>query len=238
MPRAKTVVAGGPELANEASALPKPEPWGKNKARKRRGGRPYRPKFVEEAAAAVEDALSADGRKPLRAEEQQFQPEGDAGLTDIWERRLLNPDGVSSVPIRVKTPGMRLRWINLSNHGRYQRARYEQGWVPVLRTELVDEREIHGVGYTAEGYVCRGERQGEMLMKIPEVIFKRIQKRRADLNKKSYDTLRDNMASAGSQHFTNKYGRTSGDQAAEAVGQFRGSVKFGTERVDSSDLVE
>jgi len=193
-------------------------------------GRPYKPRFVQEAVAAVAEPFEEGSRKP-RAAEQELVTDGS--LTDIWERRLLNPDGVSSQPIRIKTPGMRIRWINLTNPGRYHRARFEQGWVPVLQNELVDEREIHGVSYTTEGYVCRGEKKGEMLMKLPEAIFKRIQKRRSDLNKKSYDTLRESMASAGSTHFSNKYGTKGGDQAAEAVGNFRGDIKFGSERVSS-----
>lgn len=175
---------------------------------------------------------AARGKKGLNA----LTTNGD--LVDIWERRLLNPNGSSNPTIIIKTPGMRLRWINLSNRGRYQRARYEQGWVPVERGELNDEREIYGVSFTTEDYVCRGEKQQEMLMKMPEAVFKKIQQRRAAINKKSYENLRQNMASAGSTHFSDKYGSAAGDQAADVMGKFRGDIKFGTERVTSDELLD
>lgn len=197
-------------------------------------GRKYTPKFIQDAQEEVASASATEGRHVPAKEAIEIE----GSLTDIWERRLLNPDGVRSTPIRIKTPGMRLRWINLSNRGRYQRARYEQGWIPVNKLELVDEREIGGVSYTAESYVCRGEKQGEMLMKIPEAIYKKIQKRRGEINKKSYKNLRENMASQGASHFKDKYGGSAGDQAAEVAAGFRGDIKFGTERVSTDELLD
>jgi len=79
-------------------------------------------------------------KKTVKEELQSFSTDGD--LVDIWERRMLNPNQRPSLPIRLKTIGMHIRWINLANNGRYQRARYEEGWVPVERNELQDEREI------------------------------------------------------------------------------------------------
>ena len=175
-------------------------------------------------------------QKRQRTKLQQVATEGD--LVDIWERRILNPTQTQTLPIRVSTPGMKIRWINLANRGRFQRARYEQGWVPVHKSELVDEREIYGVSYTTEGYVCRGEKQSEMLMKIPLAVFKQIQKSMADQNVASYKKLRQNMGAAGFQHFKGKYGGSAGDQAEEAASRFTGSVKFGTERVSSDELFD
>lgn len=202
-------------------------------------GRKYVPKHSEsepEPAAEQPEIKAKPGTKRQRAELQKLTSDGD--LVDIWERRILNPDVRESIPIRITTPGMRLRWINLSNRGRFQRARYEQGWVPVHKNELVDEREISGVSFTTEGYVCRGEKQGEMLMKIPQAVYKQIQKRRADLNTASYKKLKEQMGSAGSAHFKDKYGGSAGDQAAEAASRFVGSVKFGNERVSSDELLD
>jgi hypothetical protein len=205
-------------------------------------GRKYVPKHT--AAADIEDPVAPPpavkaaprGLKKSRAELQKLSTDGD--LVDIWERRILNPDHRESLPIRITTPGMRLRWINLSNRGRFQRARYEQGWVPVHKSELMDEREISGASFTTEGYVCRGEKQGEMLMKIPLAVYKQIQKRRADLNTASYKKLRENMGSAGYQHFKEKLGGSAGDQAEEAASKFKGEIKFGTDRVSSDELFE
>lgn len=202
-------------------------------------GRKYTPKF---AAAAEEVELDADppkkGFKPFpkkgRISLQKFSTDGD--LVDVWERRILNPNHQESVAIRIKTPGMRLRWINLASRGRFQRARYEQGWVPVHQSELMDEREIYGVTFTHEGYVCRGEKQGEMLMKLPQAVYAQIQKRRAELNTQSYKKLRDTMTQAGATAFKDKYGGNAGDVAADAASKFVGDVKFGTERASSDEL--
>lgn len=221
-------------------------------------GRKYTPRFTNQAgeeitgadevpAASPQAADSLDGQLPpvpvkpkgqriRKGNLQQYSTDGD--LVDIWERRILNPDHRESVPIRIKTVGMRIRWINLSNRGRFQRARYEQGWVPVHRSELMDEREIYGATYTSEGYVCRGEKQGEMLMKIPQAVYRKIQERRTELNVASYKKLRQQMGAAGAQMIKERHGSVAGEQAEEAASQFVGSVKFGNERVTSDELFE
>lgn len=216
-------------------------------AEERKGGRKYIPKHGEPEAVADEEPEPADPPTPAefkekmrqkreRAKLQKLSTDGD--LVDIWERRILNPHHSESLPIRISTPSMKLRWINLSNRGRFQRARYEQGWVPVNKSELVDEREIFGVSYTSEGYVCRGEKQTEMLMKIPMAVFKQIQKRMSDLNTQSYKKLRQNLGAAGYQHFKGKHGGSAGDIAEEAANNFTGSIKFGTEKVASDELFD
>jgi len=167
-----------------------------------------------------------------------IQTAGD--LEDIWERRMLNPEQKQSEPIRIKRPGMHLRWINLAAHGRYQRARYEEGWEPVHKDQLVDEREIYGVSYTAAGEICRGERQTEMLMWMPEAIFKKIHARKQQKVIQSQRKIKESMVNYGASEM-NKRGRP-GDQAAEEImaprgtdGAFRGSVNFGTEAVEPDD---
>lgn len=206
-------------------------------------GRKYTPKFTEpnvtaapsEPEVAAEPLKKAKGKR-VRAELQKLSTDGD--LVDIWERRMLNPNRAESVSIRITTPGMKIRWINLAQRGRYQRARYEQGWMPVHKTELADEREIYGVSFTSEGYVCRGEKQGEMLMKIPMAVYRKIQQRRGELNMASYKKLRQNLGSAGYQHFKEKYGGSAGDRAEEVAGKFQGEIKFGTEQSSTTELYE
>lgn len=154
----------------------------------------------------------------------------DSNLIDIWDRRMQNPDGISAPPIHLRTPGQHLRWINTRQTGRYQRATYQQGWVPVSKDELADEREIMGAQFTTEGYVTRGERQGEMLMKMPEAIFKRIQQRKGELRDKNNQQIRERMSGAASKHFSEKYDSSTGDQAAEVISQFKGNISFGKER--------
>ncbi len=211
----------------------------------------YEPVFERpeegEQAAQSPDLKAPMGRPKTGVTKQRSDMESlynvSGDVLDVWERRMVNPQGQSAPLIRISTPGMKLRWINLNNRGRYQRARYEQGWVPVEKGELVDEREIYGVSYTTEGFVCRGEKQQEMLMKIPTAVYKQIQKRIAEINAKSYKNLKANMITAGSAHVGKSAGDEGGDNfgsraaamAAEGASKFKGNVSWGTETMDGSD---
>ncbi len=100
----------------------------------------------------------------------------------------------------------------------------------------MDEKEIYGASFTAEGYTCRGEKQTEMLMKMPEAVFRKIQERRTELNKRSYEKLKDNMAQAGANYISDKYNASEGSKAGDLASRFVGDVKFGTERVDGTEM--
>lgn len=193
---------------------------------------------ADEEAALTQGAAPARRAVPAKKtakvsktteELNKFTTDGD--LVDIWERRMLNPQQKETRPIHITTPGMHLRWINLQNTARYQRARYEQGWQPVLKSELKDEREIYGSSYTTEGFVCRGEKQSEMLMKIPEAVFQKIQKAKRDAVEKSRKHIKENLQGAGAKHFADKYNSNRGDEIAGSMDHFKGDVKFGTEQV-------
>lgn len=174
---------------------------------------------------------------PTAADLKTFTADGD--LIDIWQRRMLNPTQREEKPIRLKIPGMHLRWINLANNGRYQRARYAEGYVPVRKVELVDEREIFGSSYTAEGFVCRGEKQSEMLMRIPEAVYRQIQSRKYDAIEKSNRQIKENMKSAGAAHFSDKYNTNDGEQVADTMDRFKGDIRFGNERVEAdADILD
>lgn len=172
-------------------------------------------------------------KKTASVDPREFTTDGD--LVDIWERRMLNPNTKPAKAIRLLTPGMHIRWINLASNGRYQRARYEEGWYPVAKEELKDEREIYGVSYTSEGWVCRGEKQQEMLMKIPEAIWKKIQKTKVDDVMKSRRQIKENMQAAGARHFSDKYNSNRGSEIADSLGAFKGDVRFGSESVEPDD---
>lgn len=199
------------------------------------------PKFQKKnangaAGTAHEDPTPRNGevkKKPVkqtvREELNTFSTDGD--LVDIWERRMLNPNQRPSLPIRLNTPGIHIRWINLANNGRYQRARYEEGWVPIQREQLKDEREIYGVSFTTEGWVCRGERQQEMLMGIPEAVWVKIRRAKLDEIRRSNKKIKENMQSAGSRHFGDKYDNNRGDSIADTLGNFKGEIRFGSESV-------
>lgn len=212
----------------------------------KKGG--YKPRFLEppdpdvidpnqHSPAEVESIVNGIEKGETARHRALSKLTTDGDLLDVWERRMLNPNEANSTLVQIKTKGMRLRWINLSLRGRYQRAK-NQGWVPVEKDELVDERQIYGVSYTTRGEVCRGERQQEMLMKMPEAVFKKIQQRKSELNKAAYKNIKENLASAGSAHFSDKYNSTAGQMAADAAGRFVGEVRFGSERAESSELLE
>lgn len=188
-------------------------------------GKPKRPR----KAPAVVLETTAERETTLH----DFSTDGD--LVDIWERRMLNPGQKPSFPIRLVTPGMHIRWINLANNGRYQRARYEEGWVPVHKDELKDEREIYGVSYTTEGWVCRGEKQQEMLMKMPEAVYRQIRNAKIKEVEKSRRHIKENMQNSGAQHFSDKYNSSRGHEIAESLGAFKGDIKFGTEQVEPDE---
>lgn len=195
-------------------------------------------KDLEEAQKPVKvKKVKAD--KPLSPIEMQAlaaaEMDTDGDLLDIWQRRILNPDVRQSKPIRIKIPGMHLRWINLSNNGRFQRARYDEGYVPVKKNDLVDQHEIYGASFTVEGYVCRGEKQTEMLMRIPEAVYKQIRQRRYDLIKQSNRKIKDSMQEAAASHFSDKYDASKGHAVADTASHFKGDIKFGSESVDPAE---
>lgn len=210
------------ERATQDEAAPK----------KNKGGRPRKTTTVtEDVTSEVTAAAPVAAKMPTPAVGALHEFSTDGDLVDIWERRMLNPGLKPSKPIRLKTPGMHIRWINLANNGRYQRARYEEGWVPVHQEELTDAREIYGVSYTTEGWVCRGEKQQEMLMKIPEAVWKKIRAAKFAEVEKSRKHIKENMQAAGASHFGDKYNSNRGDEIASSLSAFKGDIKFGTEQV-------
>lgn len=194
----------------------------------------------EREAAGLPEPKKRAPRKPKPTKEvktvedlQMYSTDGD--LVDVWSRRMLNPAVILNTSIQLKTPGMKIRWINLTNNGRYQRARYHEGWAPVHKDELADEREIYGVSYTAEGFVCKGEKQSEMLMKIPMAVWKKIQQAKYDQVLKSRKNIKENLQGAGAKHFSDKYNSNVGHEIASRMDAFKGDIKFGTEDYDPNN---
>lgn len=216
-------------------STPPPTPEPEAPAPKKRGRR-YA--TFKEKATADRRAARAAKEETKRTERAAATPSGD--IVDIWERRITNPHHQESVPVRIKTPGMKLRWINLANRNRFYRARFEQGWVPVHRSELIEEREVFGATFTADGSVCRGERQSEMLMKMPQSVFDKIQRAKGQKISESYKKLKEQLGKAGGEHFRKQYNDDAiiGEQAEEAASQFKGDIRGGRERVTTDELFE
>lgn len=166
----------------------------------------------------------------------------DYPAIDILERRLLNPEGTPSEPIQLRgqSEPMELRWINTELPGRYHEVTRYGGYVPVRTEELRDKNEVSDLQESPDGYVTRGERGREVLMKIPKRYYDAIQRKRAEIElrklRSSAGIKRTLMEEAGGQSHTYKDadGQTrtiSGDEAAHGVGQFFGEITSSRERI-------
>lgn len=161
---------------------------------------------------------------------------GDQEMIEIWERRFLNPGARPSEAVQIKQPGMTLRWINTAIEGRHHRAVYDQGWQPVPLSQLRDPASIPDLFKHPHGIVCRGERGKEVLMMMPSGVFEKIQRRKAELTRKSLQNIREEVAGAAA----NRFGADAGDfiasgQSADGNIKAVGSINFGTERVSMGD---
>ena len=160
-------------------------------------------------------------------------------IINIWERRFINPGPTGDIPIPLKDPSFEVRWINTQQEGRFHRATREEGWVPVKPSELVDDPELLGL-QTADDRVCRGEKNAEILMKIPAAVFDKIRHRKAQLVTESLKRTKGKVAEA----IAERHGANAGDWAAGKSGAagrhisgLMGEVvdKIGTADVDSAD---
>jgi hypothetical protein len=98
----------------------------------------------------------------------------------ILERRLQNPFGEGSTPIRLKEPGWALHIFDTSRPGRFHYAKREKGWEPVTPEDLEGSPEDQGFDIL-DGKVVRGERGKEVLMKMPQSMYDRIAMRKAEV---------------------------------------------------------
>lgn len=133
----------------------------------------------------------------------------DPQRVQVWERRMVNPGRESSRPVFLKDDTFVVRWVNTASEGRFHRAVYEQGWEPVEVKDLRDDPKLLGFNVT-DGYVRRGNQGQEVLVKIPRVVFNRIQRRKAELNNEHIRKTRQRLQEAISGRF--------GDQAADWAG--------------------
>lgn len=172
---------------------------------------------------------------------------GDYPAVDVLERRLLNPFGIPSEPIRLQNQPypMELRWINKGIPNRYHEVTRYGGYVPVKASELADRNEVSDLVESPDGFVTRGERGEEVLMKMPKAAYDAIQKKRAEIETRnlrdSHRVKRNLVEAAASQDHTFKYRdpngderevTMSGDEAAAIGAQFFGEVNSFRERIE------
>jgi hypothetical protein len=100
----------------------------------------------------------------------------------VLERRLQNPFGEGSPPIRLKEPGWTLHVVNGAlRPGRYHDVVRNKGWVPVAPEEI--EGEAIDFGFDVkDGRVVRGERGQEVLVKMPTADYALIAQAKDDAN--------------------------------------------------------
>lgn len=149
----------------------------------------------------------------------------DPAKVNVWERRMVNPGRESTTPITLKQDGFTVRFVNTEVQGRFHRAVYDQGWEPVKVEELRDAPDMLGLTPATDGFVRRGERGQEVLMKIPTVVFKQIQRRKAQLEIESLRKTKKNLAEAAAR----QYGANAGDWASgnsidESISGLKGRV--------------
>ena len=166
-------------------------------------------------------------------------PKVDPKRAAIWERRFLNPGQETSQPIAMKEQGWTTRWINTQMPGRFHQSVSSDGYEPVKKDDLEHELDLLGLVDMGDGLVRRGEKGVEVLMKIPTNIFKRIQKRKAELTmqglRKSRQALAENIA--------RKHGADAGDfvegkSVADGIGGLKGNIVDSLEKVPFSEANE
>lgn len=153
----------------------------------------------------------------------------DLGVTreaiEVWERLALHGDaGTTNRPIALTIPGdWYCRWINTAEANRWATVVYEKRMIPVRVSELADARTVTGHTTSPEGYVTRGDRGQEILVRMPREMFERIQRGKAErLQQKA------NSQSAQKEELQHALAGKFGPQAAEAVRDFKGTIQSGT----------
>jgi hypothetical protein len=102
----------------------------------------------------------------------------------VAERRLKHGDMdvLREPPITlVKQPTkMVLRWGNSRQEGRIDRLTRIKGWRPVTPEELPQALSFYGFTKSPDGFVVRGEKGQEVLLKMPRSLYDGIQQRKSD----------------------------------------------------------
>lgn len=147
----------------------------------------------------------------------------DLPKIDVLERRLQHPFGAPSVAIQLKD-GLKwaIRWVN--DHVRTGRVYQTQsmGWEFVGADEIVGRPADLGCR-VLDGRLVRGEHGEEVLMKMPQEMFDKIQWAKARVN------LENLGGSKAKQQAADAVAKQFGDEAAETV--YRSNMEVTDSRV-------
>lgn len=130
---------------------------------------------------------------------------------DILERRLAGGSvfGLGSPTIELKEPGWECRWFNsevAADH--IWRAKNRKGWDNVRPEELADPEQIGGYQTSPDGFVVRGEKGREVLLKMPSDYRRQIERKKAQENIRNMDPHRQKVqvAEAAGKQFGDEAG--------------------------------
>lgn len=174
-------------------------------------------------------------QRAARAAATAAVPENAARIS-VLERRLQNPLGEPSAPVRLKNATLHPRWFNASSRPDNIWRAKELGWEGVRPDDIIDLSQIGTHMLSPEGFVARGERGQEVLMAMPKKIYDKIQWAKT---KKNLDMMKD---TDGEKHrmlnaAAKKFGGTAAEYMNERVGPV-GQVTDNYERIEQVEGAE
>lgn len=128
----------------------------------------------------------------------------------IFERRINNPLGQSSVAIDLKDRSLECRWFNSAKASDQIWRAKQGGWEPVRVEDLADPDQVGGFTKSPEGYVTMGDRGTILLMAMPRRYRDQI-----ELSKAKYNARNMGDPVATKNEVVNAAGGQLGDQAAD-----------------------
>lgn len=157
---------------------------------------------------------------------------------DVLERRAqgISLRGDGTPVIDLTEPGYECRWFNSDvSTDHIWRAKNTKGWENVTPSELADPDQIGGFQTSPDGFVVRGERGREVLLKMPSSYRRRIEAKKAEQNIRDMDPHKQKADVA------NAAGKTLGDEAGSFITKhvsIIGNIKTTKERIAVSPEVE
>ena len=162
--------------------------------------------------------------------------DGTKPRVSVLERRLQNPFGEPSAPVRLKEAGLFARWFNSAiRPDAFWRAK-ELGWEGVTPDMVVDLNQIGFHTVSADGFVARGERAQEVLMYMPESDYRKIQAAKTEKNLKDMKDF-DKEKHKALNAFASENGGLNAEFMEEKV-RAVGGVKTSYERVQQVEETE
>jgi hypothetical protein len=175
-------------------------------------------------------AKTEDPKTPLAATENADEERRRKHVIEVRERRAQGIDlhGRGMPEIRLLDPSMKCRWSNEEIPGKIWHDMNEGGWEKVRPAELADPMALGGFTVSPDGYVVRGPKGTDHLMKMPRKISTEIERRKAEQNIRDMDPHRQKAQVAEAA------GKSLGDQAGSFINEnvsLVGSIKTTRERI-------